>query len=192
MVMRQIARMGVLVALLVCPARAKIINGSFETGDFTGWRTEALHGWADVVPGGTDGDWVARLNPRGYYIGGGGFLPDEIVLVQDFVVPAWAAFLLFDAWVEEHGIGEVYLGHFMPGPDVRVDSSSPKTYAISLEQLQPGSETWISFLAKDTDTGENAVLIDNVRLAEIPEVCTVLMFLSGCSAVAARAARRVL
>ena len=189
MEMRGIACFGLLVALLACPARADIINGSFETGDFTGWLKQDGFGGAAVTTGGTDGQYEATLVCEGYYSERipGQFVPDLVAIWQTFVVDMSAQWLLFDAWVE----GSVSMEAIIPGtglPAVTVDRSTPATYVIAVAPMQ-GESIVLDFRARDWDVGQNVAHVDNVRLVEIPEAGT--LALCGMGALWLVVVRRV-
>jgi hypothetical protein len=183
--MRQTGWVFVLVALLACPAWADIINGSFETGDFTGWLIDELQGTAQVVAGGTEGDWVACLAPEGRDIWNGEewvFSDGRVHLWQeDIDVPCDARFLLFDAWVQGYGLG--YVSFPGPAQEVVVSSIAPVTYAIDVSAIQGTTGSRLAMKARDTDVGDNYVYLDNVRFSDIPEPGSFGLCLSGMLAL---------
>ncbi|MCZ6493692.1 MAG: hypothetical protein O6933_06390 [Planctomycetota bacterium] len=99
-------------------AQAQIVNGSFETSDFSGWVTVDLNvpffpmmvGPAGISPGfgfflsnPTDGVFAAL---HGWDGDGPGGPPDAIKIAQDVVLPAGAAEIQFDyraAWDKTFG-----------------------------------------------------------------------------------------
>ena len=182
--LRQIAWMGVLVALLACPAWADIINGSFETGDFTGWVIDDWMGSASVIDGGTDGIKAARLKPEGRLVSsddGPVFVHGFVFVGQELVVPADACYILFDAWVEGNVIG--YSDLVDPNlPEVTITSFSPTTYSLNVWSWR-GEEVLFGVVARDTALGDNCVYFDNARFTNIPELPTHSMLL--LSAIAA-------
>jgi len=184
MEMRQIGWMFVLVALLACPGWADIINGSFETGDFTGWFVDAHGGYAEVVSGGTDGDWVASLKLEGSYVeiyGEMVFSPSHVFVSQRFIVPDDAQYLLFDSWVG--GLGTLHVAIGDPNqPALIVSSCTPATYALPIWSKR-GEEIQFAVLGRDTDQGDNNyAYLDNVRIVDVPEPSALLMLGAGlCS-----------
>jgi hypothetical protein len=93
-----------LVALLAARAPAQFVNGSFETGDFTGWVTQDL---ADplqeltVTDEADDINWVSgeALPTDGNQVASTGFDgagPGTIFLAQDVTIPASRSMLQFD------------------------------------------------------------------------------------------------
>jgi len=184
MEMRQIVCLAGLVALLSCPAWADIINGSFETGDFTGWLTDESRGFAEVGPGGTDGSWMARLTLEGYY------LPpprdtqfgDALVGVfQHLEVPLHARFLLFDAWVDGFGVGYAHLPCADP-TEMIITVTQPTTFAIPVSQVS-GQDCTFYFVGRDTDVGSNHAYLDNVRFTDVPEPTTAMLVLSSMALI---------
>ena len=190
MQMRQIARMCVLVALVACPAWADIINGSFETGDFTGWWTQDIKGYAEVVDGGTDGLEVARLVLEGHYILWGEdwvFSSADVWLSQESIqVPSDAQYLLFDAWVEGYGFA---IASLTSDHKVTVQSYVPVTYAIPVHDIV-GTVKTLDFRGMDTEVGQNCVYLDNVRFTDIPEPGTMYLCASALLAAALRTGTR--
>jgi len=183
MEMRQIVCLTGLVALLTCVASADIVNGSFETGDFTGWRTDDIGGFCQVVAGGTHGQWMARLTLEGRYLpddGGYRFAPASTMLYQYPVdIPADAMYLLFDAWVE----GDSYaIASFTEDHLVEVTAAYPTQYAIDLTGIR-GLSLELDFLGRDTDVGENYAYLDNVRFTDVPEPGTFGLCLTGILAL---------
>jgi len=178
---------GFVVMLLVCPAWAEIINGSFETGDFTGWGGDAHKGYSEVVPGGTDGYWTARLKLEGTYVdmpGGTIFGPSHVGVAQRFLVPDDAEYLLFDSWVEGFATLHVSLVD-VHQPEIVVSGHAPATYFLDISDRQ-GQEAVFMTLGRDTDVSDaNYAYLDNVRLVLIPEPSCVLLVACGMAGVAA-------
>jgi len=172
----------VIGALLTCPAAADIINGSFETGDFTGWNDQTSGSYAEVVPGGTDGAWHAQVHLFGEYVD----LPQGTVfgrgfyaLWQEFLVPDDAKYLAFDAWVE----GSLYIqvhAHLRgeENYDLIVTASEPTSFIIDVSDVA-GDVGPLDFLFYDTDEGTNIGHLDNVHVVVIPEPSCVLLIASG-------------
>jgi len=171
--------------LLACPAGAGIINGSFETGDLTGWGSEEIGGYIEVVPGGTAGDWFASLKLEGRYVempSGTIFGPSYVGVAQRFVVPGDAQYLLFDSWVAGFGTLHVSLGD-IHAPQIIVTSQAPATYALDVSDKQ-GQEVCFTTLGRDTDVGDNNyAYLDNLRLTDVPEPSSMLMLGAGLSVV---------
>jgi hypothetical protein len=68
------------LALLACGsmARADLVNGSFQTGNFSGWTQSGNLGFTSVVGGGSDADgFFASVGP----VGSDGFLSQTIATV---------------------------------------------------------------------------------------------------------------
>jgi len=170
----------VLIAgLLACSAWAEIINGSFETGDFTGWLTDEMRGYASVVPGGTDGGWKAQMALEGYYLdgpGGDDFAEGMVGVRQDLGVPLEAQFLVFDAWVQGSGVAYALL-RFCGQSEITVAGSVPTTYAIRVMPAEAEVDEFY-FTAWQTDAGDSFVYLDNVRFSDIPEPATLVLL--GC------------
>ncbi|MBL4621566.1 MAG: PEP-CTERM sorting domain-containing protein [Immundisolibacteraceae bacterium] len=89
----KILKLGLLIGAFIGPASATIINnGSFETGDFTGWTAQDLADPLDplrVSTGGYDGEFFTTAPTDGDYAAihgfdGGG--PGTISLSQDITV----------------------------------------------------------------------------------------------------------
>ena len=179
MEMRRIASMCLLVALLECPAWADIINGSFETGDFTGWYVDDVFGSAAVVDGGTDGWKAARLKPEGRNTldGDPPFVPGYVFVGQNLTVPHDACYILFDAWVEGDAIG--YSDLVNPDfPEVTITSLLPATYSLDVSSRR-GEQVLFGVVARDTAPGDNYVYFDNVRFTDIPEPGTLALCATG-------------
>jgi hypothetical protein len=95
-----------LAAALLCAGRAQaqFVNGSFETGDFTGWVTQDLDTPLmplAVVPAGTDNGFASlSTTPTDGLLtavtGFDGSGPGTIFLAQDVTVPTNRTTLLFD------------------------------------------------------------------------------------------------
>jgi len=177
--MRHLTLVAAVVALLACPAWADIINGSFETGDFTGWRLQEINGYGEVIEGGTHGLETARLVLEGHYIPWGEdwvFSSADVGLWQESVqVPLDAQYLVFDAWVEGHGFA---IAGLTQDHKVTVQSPVLTTYAIAVHDIV-GSVKTIEFRGRDTEVGENYVYLDNVRFTDVPEPGALLMLGSG-------------
>jgi len=173
----------VLVALLACPGWADIINGSFETGDFTGWHVDEVLGFAQVVPGGTDGVSMGQLTCEGTYSVNDPdlFVPALVAVWQSVDVQAGDSWLLFDAWVD----GNVTLQAVIPWGEwveVTVTCATPSTYALPVWQAQ-GNSINVDFRARDYDIGTNVAYVDNVRLTGVPEPAGSAMVAVGLSGV---------
>ena len=169
-----------VVALVACPAGADIINGSFETGDFTGWLKQEARGAASVVPGGTDGSWMAEMELHGEYVerpGGTVFAPALVCLFQELTVPGDAQFLVFDAWVEGFSTIRVFLS-VPDSPEVLVSANGPTTYVVPVAGVQEVS-TFVNFLARDEDVGTNRAYLDHVRFTDIAEPSSAALLASG-------------
>ena len=99
----RLAALGLIAAVLLsfvfmpsAPVRAAgnlIVNGDFETGDFTGWTTaysglDPLNDW--TVSSGYTCDWFCMDPPSGYFAWNGfdGDGPSEFHLYQDVTIPA--------------------------------------------------------------------------------------------------------
>jgi len=57
----------VAISTQISTASATLINGGFETGDFTGWTVDTINNWAMVINSGTQqsGDFEAQLGTYG-------------------------------------------------------------------------------------------------------------------------------
>jgi len=169
-----------IAALLACPAVAGIVNGSFETGDFTGWLTDEMRGYASVVPGGTDGSWSAKMTLQGYYVDGpsGAVFGSAMVgVIQEFQVPAGAWCLVFDAWVIGASVGYASV----PNPDeplLSFTNTNPTTFAVPIGGSQGGVYRF-GFWGEDTSPGDNCVYLDNARVVVIPEPGAFGLLLTG-------------
>ena len=177
MEMRQVVCLGLLVAFLACAAWADIINGSFETGDFTGWRTQISLAAVEVAAGGTDGAWHARGELFGVQAGDI-FGPGLIVVWQEVCVPADAQYLLFDAQVA----GPAYLNVHVHdagehNPDLTVTASGWNRYSVAVWDLQ-GLVRPVIFMARDYDVGQRFIALDAVHFTNVPEPSTAAMLVS--------------
>jgi len=181
----------VVATLLACPAWAGIINGSFETGDFTGWLDQETRGVAEVVPGGTDGAWMAELTLEGYYLPPPNDTQFGAALVgvfQDFQVPLGAQFLLFDAWVDGFSVGHGHLPCADPAETI-ITATQPTTFAIPVGEVG-GQDCTLFFWGRDYDVGSNHVYLDNVRFTDIPEPASLLLCATGALWLTLRPLRR--
>jgi hypothetical protein len=97
--------LGILLALGLAAggAAAQVENGSFETGDFSGWETTDLSlplNTLEVVPLGAVGYFGIGTQPTegdfSAFHGFDGNGPGDISIAQDLVVPATAPLLLLD------------------------------------------------------------------------------------------------
>ena len=176
----------VIAALLACSAWAEIINGSFETGDFTGWLTDEMRGYASVVPGGTEGAWMAHMALEGYYVDapdGPRFAEGMVGVRQDLGVPLVAQFLVFDAWVEGSAVAYALL-RFCGEAEITVTGPVPTTYVIRVVCAEAEVDEFY-FTAWQTDAGDSFVYLDNVRFTDVPEPSCVLLVALGMAGVAA-------
>ena len=184
-----------VAALLACPAGADIINGSFETGDFTGWHWQTSLSDALVVSGGTDGAWQAQIQLYGQYVelpsGRSGFGRGYTALWQEVVVPTDAQYLLFDAWVEGYAYGQMHVHEWGEmEPDVFVYAGAPTTYAIDVSTLR-GALAPFMFACYDTDVGDNNLVhLDNVRFTDVSEPSSILLMASGMAGLLRTAVRK--
>jgi len=186
MEMRGIGCLCLLVALLACPGWSDIINGSFETGDFTGWLDQETRGVAEVVPGGTDGAWMAQMTLQGYYLPpprDGDFGAALVGVFQDLEVPVDARFLLFDAWVDGFGVGYAHLPCTGLSETI-ITATQPTTSAIPVSDVA-GQDCTFVFYGRDYEVGSNHVYLDNVRFTDIPEPGTLALCATGALAVCA-------
>ncbi len=168
---------GFLEAVVVCTlaisgaAQAQIVNGSFETGDFSSWVTVDLNvpffpmmvGPAGISPGfgfflsnPTDGVFAAL---HGWDGDGPGGPPDAIKIAQDVVLPAGAAEIQFDyraAWDKTFG------------------ATLPREFRVDIEPFGGGP-----FLQRDvlliaapgttmSDTGDLVGIVDVSSFAGMP------------------------
>ena len=161
----------VLIAgLLACSAWAEIINGSFETGDFTGWVLQEVKGDAQVVLGGTHGSYMASWSLRGSYVFRDGewlFSPALVTLAQQVDLSPTDGSLLFDAWVSGSCTISVYATSG-DVPDLVITGTAPVTYVIPLAEWE-GTGVYAGFVGEDYDEGDNHAYLDNIRIVEIPE-----------------------
>jgi len=185
MEMRQIVCLAGLGALLACPAWSDIINGSFETSDFTGWSVgaQSWYNEALVVPGGTDGDWHAFIHL---------WSNGNLHVAQNFDFTAGPYALAFDAWIEgdAHAVASVW--EHTTAQSVVDFGPTPTTYVLDLSRYSNQTLAFAFEVSTDRDTDEGAGHLDNVRIVEIPEPGTLMMLSFGLVTCAVRIRRSVL
>ncbi len=84
-----------LIALAIAPlaARAQVVNGDFETGDFSGWVRSGNMGFTSVVTSPVHtGLWAAQFGPVG-----------SLGFIEQNIVTAPGASYLIDLWLQVDG-----------------------------------------------------------------------------------------
>jgi hypothetical protein len=188
--MPRICIVGLLAFAFSVPARAALINGDFETGDLTGWRTIV----APEPPGSAsvqfiDGSHRLVLD-TGLYISG------LVTAIQDFTLEGKKPYLLsldFSATFDARAGGDigailyqVASGQVMAGGVVGASKlvTIPTTTLTAV--LQPGKNA-IGFSVETIGDPQfpvsGTMTIDNIRLTQIPEPTTLSMIAVGLVAI---------
>jgi hypothetical protein len=192
-----------VVALAAVPvAEAAMVNGSFETGDFSDWVTTDLLAPRIALHVGTAGEdpgfgFFLSAPTHGTYAalhGFGGDASGTIMVAQDFVLLD-EPFLAFDyraAWdmaagaqdrtfrvrVQSNGGGGTYLTEEIltaPGGSTMYDTG-PLSALIDVSEWMGGMYRRISFewIIPEASTGPAYFQLDNVRLIPEPGMLSLL------------------
>lgn len=204
-----------MAAGLTTAAQAQLVNGSFETGDFTGWSTSAFAVTTtaatayDGTPyAATDGDDFAQLNAgagEGVY----STVSQAFTLLTAMSVSGDAAFLGFDYLpYDDDAYVRIFqtMGQVQPASDGNVFYASIGTagtygdtgWTRFVANLGPGSYTIEAGVANRGDNVASSVLLlDNVSVAAVggvPEPAAWALMILGFGGVGStmRARRRAL
>ena len=149
-----------LAAIGSAQAQNLVVNGGFETGDFTGWSTEAFYGSVGVSSGSAhSGTFSAGMSAPAESGGSG-------QISQSFATVAGTQYQL-SFWSEQGfgGFGS-YLSASVNGTQVYANSRYDSTYFLHAVTFTASSATSsISFVGSDNF----GVRLDDVSVTAVPE-----------------------
>lgn len=162
---------------------ALLVNGGFETGNFTGWSIDTMANWALVMDANVvEGAFAAEL----------GTLGAPGVLAQSFATTAGQTYLV-DFWVANDFPDASNLFEITWNDVVQVLSPAMNpamASAYTLYQFLVTADSSSSTLAF-TFMNENSVYhLDEVQVSPVPEPGALLLFGSGIIGLSAFARRR--
>lgn len=159
-------------------ASAGLVNGGFETGDFTGWSVDTGNNWAMVVsPDAQEGTYSAEL---GTYEAVG-------TLSQTFSTTIGQAYLV-SFWVANDFLDDTNVFQVLWNGQVQtLDPVLEATVAFPYTQYEfiTTAAAIDSTIAFNFQNDASVFHLDNVGVAPVPEPSTILLFASGLLTVAA-------
>lgn len=184
----------IAMSVLVCApsfAQNLLTNGSFETGDFTGWTTggnfedtEVVSGPFYVYTGAQQGNFYAVLGPVG----------TDATLSQSFATQAGTSYT-FSFWIAAVGDDPSDFSAFWDGTQV-YSASDPNTGGVyqqfTFTETGTGNDT-ISFSFRDDP---EYIALDNVSVSQngggtVPEPSSFLLLGSGVLGLAGVVRRKL-
>lgn len=160
--------MGAAIALALATSSAQanlVVNGGFETGDFTGWTQVENTGFAGV------NDAFVHSGTRGAYFG-----PASLGGIQQDLATTAGATYSFDFWLENTDLGQYQV--YWNGNEV-VGEVNPGDFSYRHQKYTvtaSGTSTSIEFLFKNDN---NYFGLDDVSVTAVPESST---WLAGAGA----------
>ncbi len=177
--------LGFLLGAIVAPAAELVVNGGFETGDFTGWNVTGNTTHVFVSPGfAYDGNYGAGLGP----VGSDGYLSQILPTIGGEPYTLSFAFENTDG-TGPNDFGVLWGGVLVPGSSY-VDAAAFPGTVVSFNLTAPGPSTELMFYYRN-DPGYWG--LDDVSVqgaSAVPEPATAAVAGLGLFAIGLVGARR--
>jgi hypothetical protein len=182
------AAFAALSAICILPASAQLVtNGSFETGDFTGWNLGGNTGFTGVANN------FSGVNPEdGNYLGYFGAVGSDTNLTQDIATTAGTTYDV-SFWYYSFGGSPSDLSSTFNGVTGFSVTNPAPTSSWTYESYDVTATSSSTTLEFDVRNDPSYNLLDNVSVAAAPEASTAVglgLMLAGILAVGVASRRK--
>jgi hypothetical protein len=163
------------VASAIAPAAELVVNGGFETGDFSGWTLTGNTAFTGVDPNfAYSGNFGAKLGP----IGSDGYLSQTLPTVPGGTYVLSYAFENLGGVPNDFGV--FWGGVLVPGSDFLNAPSFPgRTFSATLTAPAPNTEVRFYFRQDETHWGLDEVSVKGAPGGAVPEPSTLGLAAAG-------------
>ncbi len=178
--------------ILSTSANAMIVsNGSFETGDFTGWVSTGINNIVTTTEGSTDGIYAASFN--GGNVAGSGILSQSITTVIGNTYLLKLDYGVFGAPKTQNLQVELIGASTLLNQTLSDEGNNPNIFAeFSFGFIANSTSTTLSFtdLTTSVESFGADFVIDNISVSAVPVPAAIWLFGSGLLGLAGVARRK--